>query len=82
MTHRWILIQIEASKPIAFLKMVARIFCPKTCLIARRVVMCMTHGWILVQTEAGQPAAFLKMIADQEKSYPGIISHTQPRKYV
>ena len=43
---------------------VARIFCPKKCLTALKVVTCVTHGWIFVQAEVGQSAAFLKMIAD------------------
>ena len=61
---------------------VARIFLPKTCLSAFRVVTCVTHGWILVQTKAGRSTAFLKMVADQERLYPYIISLAQPGKYV
>ena len=61
---------------------VARIFCPKKCLTALKVVTCATHGWILVQAEVGQPATFLKMIAGQERLYPGIISLARLGKYV
>ena len=32
-------------------RQVARIFCPKKCLIALRVVTCVTHRRILVQAE-------------------------------
>ena len=61
---------------------VARIFYPKKCLTALRVVTCVTHGWIFVQAEVGQPAAFLKMIAGQERLYPGIISLARLGKYI
>ena len=61
---------------------VARIFYPKKCLAALRVVMCVTHGWILIQAERGQPAAFLKMVASHERLYPGIMLHVRLGKYV
>ena len=61
---------------------VARIFCPKKCLTALRVVTCVTHEWILVQAERGQLATFLKMVVSQERLYSGIMSHVRLGKYV
>ena len=61
---------------------VIRIFYPKKCLAALKVVTCVTHGWILVQAERGQPTVFLKMVADQERLYPDIMSLVRLGKYV
>ena len=61
---------------------VACIFCPKKCLTALKVVMCLTHGWILVQTKRGQSTVFLNMVANQERLYPDIMSPVRLENYV